>query len=157
MMNFNAKDTRYKLQDARQGFTLVEIALVVGILVVLSSIVLVTLNIRGNRAVTNNVKRKIDLESIQKALDLRAQETGDSLPSGFSGLTTTYKCIGTDASCYNLTTDLAPLYLGTIPKDPKNGTDENTGYLISVDPATKVVCVKAPGAENDEVIENCRK
>ena len=59
--------------------------------------------------------------------------------------------------CYNLATDLAPLYLGTIPKDPKDGTDENTGYFISVDPATKVVCVKAPGAENDEVIENCRK
>jgi len=60
-------------------------------------------------------------------------------------------------SCYNLTTDLAPLYVGSIPKDPKTGTDANTGYLISVDPATKVVCVKAPGAENDEIIENCRK
>ena len=23
--------------------------------------------------------------------------------------------------------------------------EQNTGYLISVDPATKVVCVKAPG------------
>ena len=60
-------------------------------------------------------------------------------------------------SCYDLITDLTPLYLGTIPKDPKIGTDENTGYLISVDPATKVVCVKAPGAENEEAIENCRK
>lgn len=59
--------------------------------------------------------------------------------------------------CYDLTNDLAPLYLGSIPKDPKTGTDENTGYLISVDSATKVVCLKAPGAENDEVIENCRR
>ena len=59
--------------------------------------------------------------------------------------------------CYDLASDLVPNYLGSTPKDPKDGTDANTGYLISVDPATKVVCVKAPGAENDEVIENCRK
>lgn len=84
-----------------KGFTLVEIALVVGILVVLSSIVLVTLNIRGNTASANNVKRKIDLESIQKALDLRAQETGDSLPSGLSsGLSE--RCVGTSSDAFNL-------------------------------------------------------
>ncbi|HLD61535.1 MAG TPA: type II secretion system protein [Patescibacteria group bacterium] len=143
-------------RNDRLGFTLVEITLVVGILVVLSAIVLVTLNIRGNRANAQNVQRKMDMETIQKALDLRAQDTGESLPSGLnSGLSEV--CIGTGSGCYNLTTDLTPLYLGTIPKDPKDGTDANTGYLISVDPATKVVCVKAPGAENDEVIENCRK
>lgn len=69
----------------------------------------------------------------------------------------TYTSPVISGNCYDLTADLAPLYLGAIPKDPKTGTDANTGYLISVDPATKVVCVKAPGAENGEVIENCRK
>lgn len=151
------QDSRFKIQ--KHGFTLVEISLVVGILVILSAIVLVTLNIRSNSGKANNVKRKIDLESIQKALDLRAQETGDSLPAGFSVLITETRCVGTDniIPCYDLTADLVPLYLGSIPKDPKTGTDENTGYLISVDQTTKVVCLKAPGAENDEVIENCRK
>lgn len=139
-----------------KGFTFVEIAMVVGILALLSTIVIVNMNIRGNKANANNIKRRTDLESIQGALDLRAQETGDSLPSGLVG-GLTEKCVGTDSACYNLTTDLVPLYLGSIPKDPKTGTDENTGYLISVDPATKVVCIKAPGAELNETIENCRK
>ncbi|TAN58036.1 hypothetical protein EPN15_02335 [Patescibacteria group bacterium] len=145
--------SRYKTK----GFTFVEIAMVVGILALVSSIVIVNLNIRGNKSAANNIKRRTDLENIQKALDLRAHETGDSLPANFSALTATYICVGTSASCYNLTPDLVPNYLGSIPKDPKSGTDANTGYLISVDPATKVVCVKAPAAENDEVIENCRK
>ena len=69
----------------------------------------------------------------------------------------TYTSSVFSGSCYNLVNDLTPLYLGSIPKDPKTGTDANTGYLISVDPEPKVVCVKAPGAENDETIENCRK
>src|SRR3989344_8162313 len=121
----NQKSLRLFSSTASRGFTLVEITLVVGIMVVFSAIVLVTLNIRGNRANAHNVQRKMDMETIQKALDLRAQEMGDPLPTGFSALNATYKCIGTDTSCYNLTPDLVPLYLGAIPKDPKNSTDAN--------------------------------
>lgn len=155
MKGFRFQDSSFKIR----GFTFVEIAMVVGILALLSSIVIVNMNIRGNKSNANNIKRRTDLESIQGALDLRAQETGESLPTGVSSLTDTYKCIGTDTSkpCYDLTTDLVPLYLGQIPKDPKGGTDEDTGYKIKFNSTTKVVCVKAPGAENSETIENCRK
>ena len=128
----NQKSLRLFSSTASRGFTLVEITLVVGILVVLSAIVLVALNIRGNRANAHNVQRKMDMETIQKALDLRAQDTGDALPSGLAvagGLSE--RCIGTDSGCYNLTTDLTPLYLGVIPKDPKTGTDADTGYVVS--------------------------
>src|SRR3989344_6340621 len=86
---------------ASKGFTLVEITLVVGIMVVLSAIVLVTLNIRGNRANAHNVQRKMDMETIQKALDLRAQDTGESLPTGLAdGLGE--RCIGTGSDTFNL-------------------------------------------------------
>ncbi len=73
------------------------------------------------------------------------------------GINVSYASSVISGACYYLASDLVSNYLGIIPKDPKIGTDQNTGYLISVDPATKVVCVKAPDAENDEVIENCRK
>ena len=148
--------SRFKIQ-VPNGFTFVEIAMVVSILAILSTIVIVNMNIRGNKANANNVKRRTDLESIQKALDLRAQDTGDSLPSGFSTLNTTNKCIGTNVLCYNLTSDLVPLYLGSVPKDPKTGTDDDTGYTISEDQNTKVICLKAPDAELGEKITNCRK
>ncbi len=85
----------------RNGFTLVEITLVVGIMVILSAVVLVTLNVRGNRANAHNLQRKMDMETIQKALDLRAQDTGDSLPSGIQG-GLSERCIGTGNDTYNL-------------------------------------------------------
>src|SRR3990167_937448 len=97
----NQKSLRLFSSTASRGFTLVEITLVVGILVVLSAIVLVALNIRGNRANAHNVQRKMDMETIQKALDLRAQDTGDALPSGLAdGLAE--KCLGTCSDTFNL-------------------------------------------------------
>src|SRR3989338_2939155 len=97
----NQKSLRLFSSTASKGFTLVEITLVVGIMVVFSALVLVTLNIRGNRANAHNVQRKMDMETIQKALDLRAQDTGESLPSGLnSGLSE--RCIGTGSDTFNL-------------------------------------------------------
>jgi prepilin-type N-terminal cleavage/methylation domain-containing protein len=59
-----------------QGFTLVELLLVVGILGILSMAVLLTLNPFTQIQKGNDAKRKADLSQIQKALEVYYQDYG---------------------------------------------------------------------------------
>lgn len=56
--------------------------------------------------------------------------------------------------CYDIKPILYPEYLPEIPKDPKIGTDENTGYFFSANSEMGTVTISAPAAELGEVIRN---
>ena len=56
--------------------------------------------------------------------------------------------------CFDIAPVLVSEYLPVVPKDPKIGTDENTGYFFSANPEMGTVTVSAPAAELGEIIRN---
>lgn len=131
------------LSSSKKGFTLVEILLVIGIIAVLATVVIVSLDPATRFQNARDARRLSDIESILSAVQQYIVDNKGALPQG---LDSTERQIGTatgscllwashchvDAdSCLDLSTPLAR-YLKTIPTDPAFGTDSMTHYSVSV-------------------------
>ena len=149
-----------------RGFTLIEILVVLAILAILFAIVLVAINPPRQISQANDVKRKDDLNVILNSL---YQYSIDH--SGFpSGIATTIKVIGTSGSgcaaacgtlsppdaCIDLSSALAPIYVNSVPFDPKTGSNTNTRYGVWKSETYNRITIKACDAENESVIEVSR-
>jgi len=112
--------------DSR-GFTLIELLVVVAIIGMLSSVVLASLNDARGRS--RDVSRKATMRSVQGALELfyssngrypitvggwYSSEPGDQLPNGSNGNG-------------DWIPGLTPLYMKSLPRDPRGGNTTNTG------------------------------
>jgi prepilin-type N-terminal cleavage/methylation domain-containing protein len=93
----------------RAGFTLIELLVVVAIIGILSSVVLASLG--GARESARDSRRQADLDSIQTAVELYANDKGD-YPSAI---------YGSDFESGD--------YMSQVPTDP--ATDANYGYATS--------------------------
>jgi type II secretory pathway pseudopilin PulG len=119
---------------------LLEILLVVGIIAILAGIVIIAINPSKQLATVRNTERKSDIKQIESAITqyyidnsryptsltgnlTEICDTGANASS--SGQTTT--C--TNASLINLS-ELVPVYLTAIPKDPSATTTNRAGYQI---------------------------
>lgn len=100
----------------KHGFTLIELMLVVGIIMVLASLVMVSVS--KSRARGRDGKRIADLSSIQLALEMY-KDSNNSYPSSMP--------VASWAGVNVLSADLSR-YLSPIPKDPIN--KNNFGYQI---------------------------
>ena len=119
-----------------QGFSLIEILVVVALIIILATITIVAINPAKNFRDTRNAQRSADIMQILNAVTQYTSEEGNLL----SGLGTIPACdvveaeygvqIGTGAGNVNLATGLVEEYLVAIPTDPSGGTDEATGYYI---------------------------
>jgi prepilin-type N-terminal cleavage/methylation domain-containing protein len=107
-----------------RGFTLIELLIVIAIIGLLSSVVLASLN--DARAKSRDVSRKATLRSLQTALELYYSSNGaypttggvwySSEPGGNQGITNGPSNDG------NWVPGLMPLYIKSLPRDPKGGT-----------------------------------
>ncbi len=95
-------------------------------------------------AQARDAKRKSDLEVIITALSLYKADN-NALPRSAEGnpFPTTATCIGAGMSCFDLVTSgdtipLVPTYIQTIPRDPLDGTSDDTGYTIFADKNGKI-------------------
>jgi hypothetical protein len=79
----------------------------------------------GPLALAREQERREGVKSLSEQIFQYTSEHTGILPANFP---TTETCIGAGEGCYNLGSILVPRYLSTIPKDPKTGTDANTGY-----------------------------
>jgi type II secretory pathway pseudopilin PulG len=119
---------------------LLEILLVVGIIAILAGIVIVAINPSKQLATVRNTERKSDLKQVSNAITqyyidnfhyptsltstlTEICDTGANASS--SGQTTT--C--TNAGLINLS-ELVPVYLTAIPKDPSATTTNHAGYQV---------------------------
>jgi len=101
---------KQKSQPAgRQGFTLIEILVVVTIIAILTAIGIVSYSSINKRS--RDAKRKSDIEQMRSALEMYRAENGYYVDAG-SG-------VFTEAS--NLAGALVSTYLPAIPSDPKTG------------------------------------
>jgi type IV pilus assembly protein PilA len=141
--------TRACFQD---GFTLLEILLVVGIIAILAGIVIVAINPARQLAQARNTERISGIKQINNALQQYYIEHG-SYPASLT--TTLTEICNTGASTsvssgyctgkINLS-ELVPTYITAIPKDPQATTTNSAGYKVAKDTTNKLVTT-APQAE----------
>ena len=128
----------------KQGFTLLELLLVIVILGILATVMVVMINPAHQLARARDTQRETDIYSIVATIQQYAAEHSGTLPDtdgdpDTSDFPTTLTCIGTGAGCFDLAAagdgevSIVPTYVASLPEDPKTGSDANTGYFIMAD------------------------
>lgn len=141
-----------------QGFTLIELVIVFGILAIIGAFILVTIDPLAQFQKTNDAKRKSDLSQIQKALEAYYQDVGSYPSSDDADPAKQYFIHTIDAGdpVKEWGTSWMP-YMATLPKDPNDpskkylyvttGTNPQSYYLYaSLDRGSKdpQVCSSIP-------------
>ena len=145
-------------QRKYQGFSLIEILVVVALIIILATITLVAINPGKNFRDTRNAQRSADVTQILNAVTQYTSEEGNSVV----GLGTIAVCdpenayagteIGTGTGMINLSTVLVDEFIVAIPMDPSEPeASEGTGYNICVTTGGRVQ-VSAPLRENNREI-----
>lgn len=147
-----------QLRNREQGFTLIEVLLVVAIIAILAGIVILAINPNKQLGDTRNSQRQSDVNTILNAVYQYSVDNQGNLPSGIT-TTATDICATGAGSCTGLV-DLTVLttngrYIVAIPKDPRTGNTTNTGYEISINSDNRVT-VSAPDAEQGKTISATR-
>lgn len=143
--------------DVQQGFTLLEILLVVAAIAILAGIVIIAINPSKQLADTRNAQRRVDVNTILNATYQYAIDNNGTLPANIT--TTATAVCKTGGTCTGLI-DLSVLtasekYLTSMPFDPNASTTNSTGYNISKS-ANGRVTVAAPNAEQSATISVTR-
>jgi prepilin-type N-terminal cleavage/methylation domain-containing protein len=137
----------------KQGFTLIEMLVVIGIIATLATVVFVALDPAKRFADARNSRRWGDVNSILTAVhECIIDNGGDEAICGIAD--TSLHILGTGAGNLDLSTELVN-YLKTMPQDPKTGTGADTGYSLQQNSAG-IVTVTADDAELSETIEASR-
>jgi prepilin-type N-terminal cleavage/methylation domain-containing protein len=121
------------IKRQKKGFTLLEILLVIAAIGILAAIVLVAINPNRQIAQVRNAQKRVDVNTIYKALEQYLIDNG-SYPAG---ITTTLKGIcntgteqlGGDTNCDDKVDlrVLVPTYIAGIPRDP-----EGSDYVVII-------------------------
>ncbi len=170
-------------QLKNEGFTLIEVLLVVAIIAILAGVVILAVNPAKQLADTRNAQRDENVTTILDAVYQYEIDNKGALPSTTANpITTTLEPIcassdtGTNPTCPTSNVDLSALsangtYLTAIPSDPSwtsgasctlSGTTYNysaatTGYLIQeTSTTTPRITVTAPCAEQGASISVTR-
>jgi prepilin-type N-terminal cleavage/methylation domain-containing protein len=135
------------------GFSLIEILIVVGLILILAAITIVAINPAKHFRDTRNSQRSADVSEMLNAVTQFTSEEGrtladlGSIPLCEDGVTPA--SIGT--SGVDLDASLVDEFIVEIPKDPTNGTDADTGYTICQTDGGRVE-IAAPRAEETDPI-----
>ncbi len=153
---------------SKQGFTLIEILIVIGMIAILAAAVIIAINPARQFAQARNTQRWSGVNSILNAVhqnmvdnhgqwtcDVDGDGTNDDIPS-----TATNMGSDTEGGDYDICDCLVPTYIATLPYDLNGGyytdcADYDTGFTILED-ANGRITVDAPSAELDATISVTR-
>ncbi len=154
-----------KLKNSNQGFTLIEILVVIGIIAVLAAIVVVAINPSRQFAQARNSQRISNVETILNAIGQNIADNKGVLTCDDSAV------VVPTASGHYISEDdqdlwdcLVPTYMPAMVIDPLEGTctpdseeaTYNTCYSIKRDSTTNRLTIAAPNAELEENISLSR-
>ena len=133
-----------------EGFSLIEILVVVALIIILATITIVAINPGKNFRDTRNAQRSADVNAILSAVTQYTTD-GKALPAGINECDNVDgpSSIGTDGIDLTILTAEDQDYIVSIPTDPTNGTDAITGYTICT-VGTRIQ-IAAPRAEGKEI------
>jgi len=141
-----------KKYTSQQGFTLIEILVVIGMIALLAAIVLIAINPARQFAQGRNSQRTNDVGSILNAIGQYTADNKGVLPPAITTTETPIKTGGID-----LCATLTPTYISSLPVDPSNGSpvtncgaSYDTGYTVSKDTNGRVT-VCAPNAAESAI------
>jgi prepilin-type N-terminal cleavage/methylation domain-containing protein len=151
------------MQKAKQGFTLLEILLVVAAIGILAGIVILALNPNKQLGDTRNAQRRSDVTTILNAVYQYSIDNNGTLPGTFpvgacalvaANEVCKTTATGTCSTGVDINTNLVGAtqkYLTSMPVDPTVSSVNGTGYYISRS-ANNRVTVCAPSAESGATI-----
>ncbi len=130
--------------SAKKGFTLVELLVVIGIIVILFAVILVAVDPARRLGQARDAVRRQDVRNILESIQEFMVDNDGDFPAGIDAVTTSFQVLGTDgsgcdttcgaettlAACVDLSGDLVETYLADIPQDPLTGTAGNTDYAV---------------------------
>ncbi len=145
----------------RKGFTLIEILIVIGLIVILGGIAIMTLKPGELLARGRNGARISHLHTIANAIWQNKSDNRGIFNCGSIPTSTTKMAVG--AGNYDIAPCLVPAYLPNMPYDPNTAgahfsstTDYDTGYNIILNASTSRITISAPNAELNEIISVTR-
>lgn len=148
------------IQSRRDGFTLLEILVVLGIIAILATVVLIAINPARQFAQARNSQRIANINTILNAVGERIADNKGIFETGCAAGPIVIASVTIKSSGgYDAGPCLSPTYVSTLPFDPTatgahytSLSDYDTGYVISRDAVTNRITVAAPSAELGETI-----
>lgn len=140
-------------QRNKNGFTLLEILLVVAAIAILAGIVIIAINPSKQLGDTRNAQRRADINTILGAVYQYTLDNSGTLPASITTVQT--ETCKTGGNCAGLI-DLSVLttnekYLTSLPYDPTGASANGAGYEIKKS-ANGRITVVAPDAEQGATI-----
>ena len=126
-----------------QGFTLIEILVVIGIIAVLATIVLIAINPARQFAQARDTQRTSNVNVILNAIGQRTADCRGTFEGVCGGITCPTLPATTTPIDATLDACLTPTYMTAIPAEPKAGAP---GYTVAVSVGGRIT-IAAPGAE----------
>ncbi|HSX35449.1 MAG TPA: type II secretion system protein [Patescibacteria group bacterium] len=145
-----------------QGFTLVEVLVVIGILAILLAITLVAINPNQHFQDSRNSQRQANVTAILDAIYEYESSHSGNVPPSLVGLSTASPIANHAVPVVgeiDLCADIVPADIADLPLDPSTGTkagatcaggDYNTGYRIAQSASNRFT-VSAPSAEGTTI------
>lgn len=149
-----------------QGFTLIEILVVIGIIAILAAIVIIAINPARQFAQARNTQRTANVNAILNAIGQFTADNKGVLPDEIDDTAGSFQDIsdvdGADANlCDGTDSELVPTYLPAMLYDPLADVDADcsnydTGYTVDKD-ANERITVCAPNAADEDAIEDAEE